>query len=211
MTGSLNASLAQWLIADGLAPNAYVAAQGTRLERAGRVHVLQQDGVTWIGGRGAAAWCGYGDAAVNCALDHLVLAARTLDEGVDCARARQHRARRRRTAPADGHPQLVCFDRVGGVSARLLRDHRDRPRAAPAPGRALVRADDARLQRELSPTVRASVQVRAYTTSTPRWPLAHAGTDGDRVQPPARHAAGRNALASPCPTTARGHSPARCC
>ena len=50
VTGSLNASLAQWLIADGLAPNAYVAAQGTRLERAGRVHVLQKDGVTWIGG-----------------------------------------------------------------------------------------------------------------------------------------------------------------
>jgi len=50
VTGSLNASLAQWLIAEGIAPPAYVAAQGTRLSRAGRVHVEQRDGQTWIGG-----------------------------------------------------------------------------------------------------------------------------------------------------------------
>lgn len=50
VTGSLNASLAQWLIAEGLAPPAYVAAQGTRLERAGRVHVEQRDGEVWVGG-----------------------------------------------------------------------------------------------------------------------------------------------------------------
>jgi len=54
VTGSLNAGLAQWLIGAGLAPAAYVAAQGHALGRAGRVHVCQEgDGAlaaTWIGG-----------------------------------------------------------------------------------------------------------------------------------------------------------------
>ena len=50
VTGSLNASLAQWLIADGVAPPCYVAAQGERLERSGRVHIEQLDGRVWVGG-----------------------------------------------------------------------------------------------------------------------------------------------------------------
>ena len=50
VTGSLNAAIAQWLIGAGLAPTRYVAAQGTALGRAGRVHVEQTDGVIWIGG-----------------------------------------------------------------------------------------------------------------------------------------------------------------
>ncbi|HSN31792.1 MAG TPA: PhzF family phenazine biosynthesis protein [Ideonella sp.] len=50
VTGSLNASLAQWLIGAGLAPPRYVAAQGTRLGRDGRVHVEQRDGEVWVGG-----------------------------------------------------------------------------------------------------------------------------------------------------------------
>jgi PhzF family phenazine biosynthesis protein len=50
VTGSLNASLAQWLIGAGLAPPRYVAAQGTVLGRAGRVHVTQDGDATWIGG-----------------------------------------------------------------------------------------------------------------------------------------------------------------
>jgi PhzF family phenazine biosynthesis protein len=51
VTGSLNAALAQWLIGSGVAPASYVAAQGTALARAGRVHV-QRDGQggIWIGG-----------------------------------------------------------------------------------------------------------------------------------------------------------------
>ncbi|HEX7889389.1 MAG TPA: PhzF family phenazine biosynthesis protein [Ramlibacter sp.] len=51
VTGSLNAALAQWLIGAGLAPERYVASQGTALGRAGRVHV-QRDaaGEIWIGG-----------------------------------------------------------------------------------------------------------------------------------------------------------------
>ncbi|MDT7951549.1 MAG: PhzF family phenazine biosynthesis protein [Acetobacteraceae bacterium] len=55
VTGSLNASLAQWLIGDGVAPASYVASQGTALGRAGRVHVRQEGGDFWIGG--AVATC----------------------------------------------------------------------------------------------------------------------------------------------------------
>ena len=50
VTGSLNASLAQWLIGAGRAPARYVAAQGTVLGRAGRVHVAQDGETIWIGG-----------------------------------------------------------------------------------------------------------------------------------------------------------------
>ena len=50
VTGSLNASLAQWLIGAGIAKPRYVAAQGTALGRAGRVHVAQDGDTIWIGG-----------------------------------------------------------------------------------------------------------------------------------------------------------------
>lgn len=51
VTGSLNASLAQWLLATGRIDAPYVAAQGTVLGRAGRVHVTQDDaGGVWVGG-----------------------------------------------------------------------------------------------------------------------------------------------------------------
>ena len=51
VTGSLNASLAQWLIADGYAPERYLASQGVCLGRAGQVH-LERDasGQVWVGG-----------------------------------------------------------------------------------------------------------------------------------------------------------------
>lgn len=52
VTGSLNASIAQWLIAEGLAPTSYLVAQGECLGRAGRVHIAQDaDGQVWVGGR----------------------------------------------------------------------------------------------------------------------------------------------------------------
>jgi PhzF family phenazine biosynthesis protein len=55
VTGSLNAGLAQWLTGAGLAPPAYVAAQGTALGRDGRVHVQRDEaGDLWIGGEVAA-------------------------------------------------------------------------------------------------------------------------------------------------------------
>jgi PhzF family phenazine biosynthesis protein len=50
VTGSLNASIGQWLIPGGLAPASYVVSQGTRLGRNGRVYVESRDGEVWIGG-----------------------------------------------------------------------------------------------------------------------------------------------------------------
>ncbi len=51
VTGSLNAALAQWLIGAGLAPERYVAAQGTALAREGRVHIERDAGGNiWVGG-----------------------------------------------------------------------------------------------------------------------------------------------------------------
>jgi PhzF family phenazine biosynthesis protein len=51
VTGSLNAALGQWLIGAGLAPDRYVAAQGTALARAGRVFVERDgQGQVWVGG-----------------------------------------------------------------------------------------------------------------------------------------------------------------
>ena len=52
VTGSLNASLAQWLLASGRLTAPYVATQGAAIGRAGRVHVDQDDeGTIWVGGR----------------------------------------------------------------------------------------------------------------------------------------------------------------
>lgn len=51
VTGSLNASAAQWLVASGRWLPPYVATQGTNLGRAGRVHIdADTDGQIWVGG-----------------------------------------------------------------------------------------------------------------------------------------------------------------
>ena len=51
VTGSLNASLAQWLLGSGRLRAPYVASQGTALGRRGRVHVdIDDDGTVWVGG-----------------------------------------------------------------------------------------------------------------------------------------------------------------
>jgi PhzF family phenazine biosynthesis protein len=50
VTGSLNASVAQWLIGAGLAKPSYVAAQGTALQRAGRVYLRKDGEDVWVGG-----------------------------------------------------------------------------------------------------------------------------------------------------------------
>ena len=50
VTGSLNAALAQWLIGAGLAPPAYLAAQGTVPGRAGKVFIEQAGDTVWVGG-----------------------------------------------------------------------------------------------------------------------------------------------------------------
>ena len=51
VTGSLNASLAQWLMAEGHMPTRYSARQGTALGRAGQVFLSQDEsGQVWVGG-----------------------------------------------------------------------------------------------------------------------------------------------------------------
>jgi PhzF family phenazine biosynthesis protein len=63
VTGSLNASLAQWLIATGRVSAPYVASQGTVLGRRGRVHVSgDSDGQVWVGG--ATITCVSGSVAL---------------------------------------------------------------------------------------------------------------------------------------------------
>src|SRR3954454_6240864 len=49
VTGSLNASIGQWLAGDRL-PSSYVASQGTVLGRRGRVHVEKFGDTVWVGG-----------------------------------------------------------------------------------------------------------------------------------------------------------------
>jgi PhzF family phenazine biosynthesis protein len=51
VTGSLNASLGQWLLASGRLTAPYVASQGTVLGRRGQVKVdRDEDGTVWVGG-----------------------------------------------------------------------------------------------------------------------------------------------------------------
>jgi PhzF family phenazine biosynthesis protein len=50
VTGSLQAGLAQWLIGAGLAPERYVALQGTVLGRDGRVYIEKRGDDVWVGG-----------------------------------------------------------------------------------------------------------------------------------------------------------------
>jgi PhzF family phenazine biosynthesis protein len=51
VTGSLNASLAQWLLGSGRATAPYLASQGTALGRRGQVRISQDaDGTIWVGG-----------------------------------------------------------------------------------------------------------------------------------------------------------------
>ena len=50
VTGSLNASAAQWLIGLGRLRAPYVAAQGAAIGRRGRIHINEADGELWVGG-----------------------------------------------------------------------------------------------------------------------------------------------------------------
>lgn len=58
VTGSLNAGLALWLRDTGEVHPPYVAAHGTAIGRAGRVHVREADGTLWVGGRTTTAIAG---------------------------------------------------------------------------------------------------------------------------------------------------------
>jgi len=50
VTGSLNASVAQWLTSAGHVKAPYVARQGAKVGRDGRVQVTEAEGELWIGG-----------------------------------------------------------------------------------------------------------------------------------------------------------------
>lgn len=50
VTGSLNASLAQWLIGNGTLAERYTVSQGTVIGRRGRLQVERIDGVVWVAG-----------------------------------------------------------------------------------------------------------------------------------------------------------------
>lgn len=55
ITGSLNASLAQWLLAEGHLQAPYVASQGINLDRSGTVNIAQDAaGQVWVGGHVSA-------------------------------------------------------------------------------------------------------------------------------------------------------------
>jgi PhzF family phenazine biosynthesis protein len=50
VTGSLNASLGQWLIGVGILSERYTVSQGTAMGRRGRLHIESVDGSVWVGG-----------------------------------------------------------------------------------------------------------------------------------------------------------------
>ena len=59
VTGSLNASVAQWLISSGRASAPYTASQGTRLGRSGRIFIDQApDRTVWVGGKANTLFSG---------------------------------------------------------------------------------------------------------------------------------------------------------
>lgn len=58
VTGSLNASVAQWLTSAGRVKAPYVARQGARVGRDGRVQVTEAEGELWIGGSAVATVSG---------------------------------------------------------------------------------------------------------------------------------------------------------
>ena len=63
VTGSLNASLAEWLLGTGRATAPYVVSQGGALGRAGRVHITRDgDGKIWVGG--GTITCVAGEVAI---------------------------------------------------------------------------------------------------------------------------------------------------
>lgn len=63
VTGSLNASVAQWLLSSGRAHAPYRACQGTRIGRNGQITITQdQRGQVWVGGQALTIFTGSRDA-----------------------------------------------------------------------------------------------------------------------------------------------------
>jgi len=65
VTGSLNASVAQWLFASGRARQSYTARQGTCVGRSGLISIRQdQDGQVWVAGRTETLFSGQASDAI---------------------------------------------------------------------------------------------------------------------------------------------------
>lgn len=66
VTGSLNASVAEWMLAEGLVKAPYTASQGTCLGRTGRIRIEHEAGSPiWVGGTTQTLFAGMtGDGAV---------------------------------------------------------------------------------------------------------------------------------------------------
>ncbi|BAU97103.1 epimerase [Corynebacterium suranareeae] len=58
VTGSLNASIAQWLNRTGRAGDGYIASQGSVLGRAGEIHISVEEETIWVGGAVATVFKG---------------------------------------------------------------------------------------------------------------------------------------------------------
>jgi len=58
VTGSLNASAAEWLLSSGRASAPYIAGQGTRVGRSGRIYIDHDGRGVWVGGRTATLFSG---------------------------------------------------------------------------------------------------------------------------------------------------------
>jgi PhzF family phenazine biosynthesis protein len=64
--GSLNASVAQWLIASGEARAPYLVSQGGRLDRKGRIFIDRDDaGDVWVGGQTSTHFSGVCEGAAE--------------------------------------------------------------------------------------------------------------------------------------------------
>ena len=65
VTGSLNASLAQWLLRTGRAKTPYIVAQGAKIGRTGRIYIdRDSSGAIWVGGKTTTLFSGVHEIAV---------------------------------------------------------------------------------------------------------------------------------------------------
>ena len=116
VTGSLNASLAQWLLRSGQATAPYVARQGTALGRSGRVHITTDaDGAIWVGGGTIACITGTVDIYAHAEIEPLTPRA---------AAARAALARAARPSPGGrAGPGAVRRRRASWAARRALYEH----------------------------------------------------------------------------------------
>lgn len=59
ITGSLNASAAEWLLSKNRVTSPYIASQGSAIARNGRVYISEDDGKIWVGGNTKVTLSGF--------------------------------------------------------------------------------------------------------------------------------------------------------